>query len=145
MECTGTDYFTMLGTQRRLSKVTITFTLYYFLKREGGGLGWDHCAVCMCKTVCVSVWQLSHVRVFCLIFKLLGARGDAVGWGTALQAGRSRVRIPVVSVGFFIDLILPIGLWPWGRISVQQKWVPGMSPGGKSGRCVGLTNNFLKP
>ena len=30
--------------------------------------------------------------------------------GTALQAGRSRVRFP--TVGFFIDIILPAALWP---------------------------------
>jgi len=30
----------------------------------------------------------------------LGARGGAVGWGTALQAGRSRVRFPMVSLEF---------------------------------------------
>jgi len=28
----------------------------------------------------------------------MGARGSAVGWGTALQAGRSRVRFPMVSL-----------------------------------------------
>jgi len=35
--------------------------------------------------------------------------------------------------------ILPIGLWPWGRLSLQQKWVPGVFPGGKGGRYVRLT------
>ena len=30
--------------------------------------------------------------------------GDAVGWGTALQVGRSRVRIPMVSLEFFIEV-----------------------------------------
>ena len=35
--------------------------------------------------------------------------------------------------------ILPIAPWPWGRISLQQKWVPGVFPGGKGGRCVRLT------
>ena len=39
------------------------------------------------------------------------ARGGAVGSGTALQVGRSRVRFPIGSLEFFIDIIL----WPWGN------------------------------
>ena len=31
----------------------------------------------------------------------LSLRGSAVGWGTALQTGRSRVRFPMVSLDFF--------------------------------------------
>jgi hypothetical protein len=34
-----------------------------------------------------------------------GARGGAVGWGTAIQTGRSRVRFPME---FFIDIILSV-------------------------------------
>jgi hypothetical protein len=67
------------------------------------------------------------------------AASGAVGWGTALQAGRSLVRFPMVSLDFFIDTILPGAIWPWGRLSLQQKWVPGLFPGGKDDRCVGLT------
>ena len=66
-----------------------------------------------------------------------GARGGAVGWGTALQVGRSRVRFPMVSLKFFIAIILPAALWPWGWLSFYQKWV---FPEGKGGRCLGLTN-----
>jgi hypothetical protein len=42
----------------------------------------------------------------------IGARDGAVGWGTALQAGRS-----LMSLEFFIDIILSVALWPWGRLS----------------------------
>ena len=35
--------------------------------------------------------------------------------------------------------ILPIALMPWGWLSLEQNWVPGVFPGGKGGRCVRLT------
>jgi len=53
-----------------------------------------------------------------LIYIQQGARGGAVGWGTALQVGRSRVRSPMVSLEFFIAIILPTALWPWGWLSL---------------------------
>ena len=46
------------------------------------------------------------------------ANGGVVGWGTALQAGRSWVRFQMVSLEFFVDVILPAALWPWGRFSL---------------------------
>jgi hypothetical protein len=45
-------------------------------------------------------------------------RGGAVGWGTALQTGRSRVRFPMESPEFLSDLILLVTLWPLGRLSL---------------------------
>jgi len=34
------------------------------------------------------------------------------------EAGRSRVRFPMMSLEFFISLILPTAFWPWGRLSL---------------------------
>ena len=56
-----------------------------------------------------------------------------------LQAGRSRVRSPIVSLVFSIGIIFPVPLWPWVRVSLKQKWVPGIFHGGKGGWCVWLT------
>jgi len=50
---------------------------------------------------------------FVASYEILGARGGAVGRGTALQAGRSLVRFLMMSLEFFIDIILLATLWPW--------------------------------
>ena len=42
-----------------------------------------------------------------------GLRGGAVGGGTVLQTGRSRVRFPMVSLEFFFDIILLFGGKQW--------------------------------
>jgi hypothetical protein len=44
-------------------------------------------------------------------------RGGAVGSGT-LQAGRRRIRFPMMSLEIFIDTILPTALYHWGRRSL---------------------------
>jgi len=44
---------------------------------------------------------------------------------TALQAGRSRVRFPMVSLEFFIDIVLPAALWPWGSTQLLTEMSTG--------------------
>jgi len=58
---------------------------------------------------------------------------------TALQAGRSIVRFAMVSLEFFIDIILPARICSWLLLCFYQKWVPGIFLADKGGRGVGLT------
>ena len=46
--------------------------------------------------------------MFMFHFFRLGVRCNAFGWGTALQAGRSRFRFAIGSFGFFVDLVLTL-------------------------------------
>jgi hypothetical protein len=47
------------------------------------------------------------------------------------------VRLSILSLKFFIDIILPAALRPWIRYSLYNKWIPGIILGGvKCGRCV---------
>jgi hypothetical protein len=90
---------------------------------------WQPCSYYKLQAQNIAMWKIIqrqwNLQNFDATTVNLGAHGGAVGWGTAIQAGRSLVRF------------LPAALWPWGWLSLWQKWVPGMFPGGKGGRCVG--------
>ena len=69
------------------------------------------------STACA--WNINHsTKNSARYHKYTGARGGVVGWGTAVQIGRSRIRFPMMSLEFFIYIILPAALWPWGWLSL---------------------------
>jgi hypothetical protein len=51
----------------------------------------------------------SPVKLFCIAH---GARGVVVASGIILRVGRPRVRFPLRSLDFSLDLTLPAALWP---------------------------------
>jgi hypothetical protein len=91
----------------------------------------QHVQICHGSILCVSLTHAYTHIDFIFVQKIPG--------GTMLQTGRSRVRFPIRSSDFSIYLILLAALWPWGRLSLYQKWVPGIFLGVKGGRCVRLT------
>ena len=81
----------------------------------------------------LNIWNTFFWR-WCLV--LTAVRGSAVDSGTVLQTGRSRLRIPMGTLRFFIDLILPaLGLTqPLTEVCTRDlPWVC------KGCRCLGLT------
>jgi len=86
------------------------------------------------------VFQLTSfwiVKFIWMVFENPGVRRGAVGWGPALHAGRWRVRFPMGSLEFLIDLIFLAAVWPWDRLSLWQKWVPEVSYRGKAAGAWG--------
>ena len=64
--------------------------------------------------------------------------GGAVRWGTALQAGRSRVLFPMMPFEFFIDIILPVDSAA-NKNEYQEFFLEGVGGGGAVCRTDNLT------
>jgi len=80
---------------------------------------------CLLKHPPVSITCLSTFSF--ITFSLVGA----VGWSTVLQVERSRVRFPMMSLEFFIDIILVSGstqsvtwILPGGKVAGAGGWYP---------------------
>jgi len=90
-------------------------TMLYCSYRAGGHID-------LRTLVCAAVWNqwpyFGFLHRVGTVHSFKGVGSGAVGWGTALQAGRSRVRFVILSLEFFIDVILPAALWPWSRLSL---------------------------
>jgi len=89
------------------------FSLHLLVKRGRGAYGR---AVCW-GTVLQAGKDWAVFSLHLLVKRGRGAYGRAVCWGTVLQAGRLRVQFLMVSLEFFIFLIVSAALWPWGWLS----------------------------
>jgi hypothetical protein len=69
------------------------------------------------EVMSTSMWVKIELNNYTLYWYCRGMQWHS-GWGTARQTGRSRVRLLMVPLEFFIDIILLVTLWLWGRLSL---------------------------
>jgi len=92
--------------------------LFVHLSLFGNLNGTNSHGILYCRTEVISVAP----STFWLNSDTSWACDGAVGWGTALQARRSRFRFSMLSLEFFIDLFLPAALWLWGQLTRYQEY-----------------------
>ena len=99
------DFDVQRSQVRKTGKFRLNYSLMCNVLRQK--LGETTSALLLCKRMpkMLPSWVPQNAG-FSFTFLSYTTHG-AVGWGTALQAGRSPVRFPMVSLEFFIDITLP--------------------------------------
>jgi hypothetical protein len=68
------------------------------------------CRITTVRSTTDSIYVGGPIRLYYDILQCIRGTRWCSGWGNALQTGRSRFRFPMVSLDFFIDIILLVAL-----------------------------------
>ena len=107
------------------------------IAQKAGYYAFIYVCVCISLYIYTYLWICTNIYVYYRKYICtLRTRSGAVGWDTAIPAGRSPVQFPMVSMDF--SLTLPVTLWPWvdsaSNINEYQEYFLG----DKGDRCVGM-------
>jgi hypothetical protein len=90
----------------------------------------------LCMGINTERFNLVYHVVKCVV---MGVRGGAGGWGTAVRTGRLRVPFPVGSLRFFISLFFRPHCGSGIDSACNRNEYQGPIVGGKGGRCLRMT------
>jgi hypothetical protein len=88
----------------------------------------------------MALLRLCEVAYNCVwLPSISGDRGSTVFKALCYKSEGSLFRFQMVSLEFFVDIILPIALWPWGSTQSLTEMSTRSISWGKGGRSVRLT------